>query len=147
MIGSTNYLERLDPGISKRPSRFDRKYLFPKPNYEERIQYAEYWRHKLAKAKHEDASEVAEDDLVDLGEVDIEFPKELSPEIARITDKFSFAFLNEAFVATLLSLAAQDPPSDDASLRKAKDDGKDRFEHLIFWQEFKKQVKNLREEL
>jgi len=28
MIGSTNHLERLDPGISKRPSRFDRKYHY-----------------------------------------------------------------------------------------------------------------------
>lgn len=25
MIGSTNHLDRLDPGIAKRPSRFDRK--------------------------------------------------------------------------------------------------------------------------
>lgn len=32
MIASTNFLERLDPGITKRPSRFDRKYLFPLPN-------------------------------------------------------------------------------------------------------------------
>ena len=28
MVGSTNHLERLDPGIAKRPSRFDRKMLF-----------------------------------------------------------------------------------------------------------------------
>jgi SpoVK/Ycf46/Vps4 family AAA+-type ATPase len=25
IIGTTNYLDRLDPGLSKRPSRFDRK--------------------------------------------------------------------------------------------------------------------------
>lgn len=25
MVGSTNHLDRLDPGIAKRPSRFDRK--------------------------------------------------------------------------------------------------------------------------
>ena len=44
MIGSTNYLDRLDPGISKRPSRFDRKYHFALPGIAERVQYCEYWR-------------------------------------------------------------------------------------------------------
>jgi len=38
MIGSTNHLERLDPGIAKRPSRFDRKYFFDVPSRNERIQ-------------------------------------------------------------------------------------------------------------
>ena len=37
-------VERLDPGISKRPSRFDRKYLFDLPSLAERVQYCEYWR-------------------------------------------------------------------------------------------------------
>jgi AAA+ superfamily predicted ATPase len=32
MVASTNYLDRLDPGLTQRPSRFDRKYLFPLPN-------------------------------------------------------------------------------------------------------------------
>ena len=27
-----NEVERIDPGLAKRPSRFDRKYLFPLPN-------------------------------------------------------------------------------------------------------------------
>lgn len=35
IVGSTNFLDRLDPGLSKRPSRFDRKYLFPLPNEHE----------------------------------------------------------------------------------------------------------------
>jgi len=42
MIGSTNHLERLDPGIAKRPSRFDRKYLFDVPTREERIQVSPF---------------------------------------------------------------------------------------------------------
>lgn len=42
MIGSTNHLERLDPGLAKRPSRFDRKYFFDNPNEKERELYAEY---------------------------------------------------------------------------------------------------------
>lgn len=32
MVASTNHLDRLDPGIINRPSRFDRKYLFPLPS-------------------------------------------------------------------------------------------------------------------
>lgn len=32
MVASTNHLDRLDPGITKRPSRFDRKYLFSLPS-------------------------------------------------------------------------------------------------------------------
>ncbi len=64
MVGSTNYcvftpqrtsewlaaltrvsaVDRLDAGISKRPSRFDRKYHFALPATPERIQYCEYWR-------------------------------------------------------------------------------------------------------
>ena len=40
MIGSTNHLDRLDPAISKRPSRFDRKYHFKLPAAEERASYA-----------------------------------------------------------------------------------------------------------
>ena len=39
MIATTNHLDKLDPGLSKRPSRFDRKYLFPLPNKSERAQY------------------------------------------------------------------------------------------------------------
>ena len=65
MIGSTNYcmanekmcsrskirswadegiVDKLDAGISKRPSRFDRKYHFALPAMSERIKYSEYWR-------------------------------------------------------------------------------------------------------
>ncbi|CAE6440785.1 unnamed protein product [Rhizoctonia solani] len=32
IIGTTNHFERLDPGLSDRPSRFDRKYTFALPN-------------------------------------------------------------------------------------------------------------------
>lgn len=39
MIATTNHLDELDPGLSKRPSRFDRKYLFPLPDKGERAQY------------------------------------------------------------------------------------------------------------
>src|ERR1700710_322743 len=74
MIGSTNHLERLDPGIAKRPSRFDRKYLFEDPSWMERVLYSEYWRNKL---RNNDK---------------IDFPKEMSTKVADITKGFSFAY-------------------------------------------------------
>lgn len=87
MVGSTNHLERLDPGISKRPSRFDRKYLFPDPDMKQRVQYCKFWQKKLKDNK------------------DIEFPDKLLSPIADLTDGFSFAYMQEAFVSTLLKIA------------------------------------------
>ncbi|KAM0717311.1 hypothetical protein Q7P37_007163 [Cladosporium fusiforme] len=89
MLGSTNHLDRLDPGISKRPSRFDRKYLFPNPNRSQREAYAGYWQGKLRSNK------------------DIKFPDELCNAMAGITDGFSFAYIQEAMVASLLAIAAR----------------------------------------
>jgi transitional endoplasmic reticulum ATPase len=87
MIGSTNHLNSLDPAISKRPSRFDRKYQFKVPSFAEREAYANYWKNKLAK------------------NASVEFPVDLSPIIATLTDGFSFAYLKELFVMTLLLIA------------------------------------------
>ena len=84
MIGSTNHLEKLDPAISKRPSRFDRKYHFQLPAEAERAAYCEYWRGQLAKNPT------------------IDFPSSLSPAIAKLTDGFSFAYLKELFITALL---------------------------------------------
>ncbi|KAF1834203.1 ATP-dependent Zn protease [Decorospora gaudefroyi] len=89
MVGSTNHLDRLDPGIAKRPSRFDRKYYFPDPSYGQRVQYAKFWQGKLKDNK------------------EVDFPDELCEKIAEITSKFSFAYMQEAFVATLLAMAAR----------------------------------------
>lgn len=94
VIGTTNHFERLDPGISTRPSRFDRKlwvrYLsrlvivlnmfsseFKDPDRDERVLYVQYWQNKLKSNK------------------DIDFPDRLVQEVADLTDKFSFAYLKE----------------------------------------------------
>jgi SpoVK/Ycf46/Vps4 family AAA+-type ATPase len=122
MIGSTNHLERLDPGIAKRPSRFDRKYFFDVPNRDERIQYSEYWRHKLRNNKK------------------IDFPGEMSEKIADITRDFSFAYMKEAFVAALLVIVAK---KESSASRRRKDD----MSLNIFWNELRKQVANLRHEM
>ncbi|KAF2440471.1 P-loop containing nucleoside triphosphate hydrolase protein [Karstenula rhodostoma CBS 690.94] len=141
MVGSTNHLDRLDPGISKRPSRFDRKYYFPDPDYDQRVQYAKYWQGKL---KDNDT---------------VKFPDDLCPAIAKITDKFSFAYMQEAFIASLLAIAARGKDDDDAQ-HVAYDDemqalqralaqtlGHSNLEDLVLWKEIQKQVKILREEM
>ncbi|GAB7345333.1 hypothetical protein MBLNU457_3686t1 [Dothideomycetes sp. NU457] len=125
MIASTNYLDRLDPGLSKRPSRFDRKYLFPLPNEHERTLYAEFWRRKLEQRGNR-----------------VEFPKRLCPAMASITDGFSFAFLQEAFVATLLVIARSEE-------LEAADSGRDDddLDHFELWRIFKEQVRDLRRDM
>jgi len=102
MVGSTNHLDRLDPGIAKRPSRFDRKYYFPNPDYDQRVQYAKFWQGKLKDNK------------------DLDFPDELCEKIAEITPKFSFAYMQEAFVASLLAIAARGGKSVEEADREAE---------------------------
>ncbi|KAF2735537.1 P-loop containing nucleoside triphosphate hydrolase protein [Polyplosphaeria fusca] len=156
MVGSTNHLERLDPGIAKRPSRFDRKYFFPNPSFDERVKYAEFWQRKLRDNE------------------DVEFPDRLCKAVARITDKFSFAYMQEAFVASLLAIAIRNGDDNALGSRWAgphdllayedqlarihtstaawlrgggeDDDDKD-LDKLVLWRELKKQVKILREEM
>lgn len=89
IICTTNHVEKLDGAITNRPSRFDRKYNFPLPNKDERVQYAEYWRGKLSSRK------------------DIDFTKEFVDTIADMTERFSFAHLKEAFVSTLVIIATK----------------------------------------
>lgn len=141
MVGSTNHLDRLDPGISKRPSRFDRKYYFSDPNYDQRLQYAKYWQRKL------------EDNET------VEFPDDLCPAIAKITEDFSFAYMQEAFVASLLAIAARGsehsshaeptPHPELQALHTALMEtmGRANLDHLILWREMQKQVKILRDEM
>ncbi|KAF7189765.1 putative ATPase YjoB [Pseudocercospora fuligena] len=162
MIGSTNHLDRLDPGLAKRPSRFDRKYLFDNPNEKERGMYMQYWQKKLADNK------------------DLDFPDKLCPAVAKITKDFSFAYLQEAMVAALLAIArdqdsfsertclecleAHERPSTGSSCdresarpfrglydfvwdtRRIDEEDPD-LDNYILWREIKKQVRILREEL
>lgn len=87
MIGSANHLDKLDPAISKRPSRFDRKYHFNLPGEAERAAYCRFWRNKLAGG-----------DFVD-------FQDEVCELIAKLTEGFSFAYMKELFVIVLLTIA------------------------------------------
>jgi len=87
IVGTTNHFDMLDPALSGRPSRFDRKFLFDDPDLGERAQYAKYWQEKL----HSNKS--------------VAFPEHLVTDIAGMTDRFSFAYLKEAFVSSLVLLA------------------------------------------
>ena len=132
MVASTNHLDKLDAGLSSRPSRFDRKYLFPLPSEEERELYCQYWRKKLKARK-----------------VDVEFPKKICPAVAVITDEFSFAYIQEAFVATLLAIALKR----SESIREYADNfegghrGDKDLNDYELWREIKKTVKALRDDM
>lgn len=150
MVGSTNHLNRLDPGISvsscrlltteniapltlmqQRPSRFDRKYLFDNPNKKERTMYCQFWQTKLKDNK------------------EIEFPDKLCVAIADITHDFSFAYMQEAFVAALLAIAQskKDRPDglDDGWVDVLEgDDGEGDLDGNVLWDEIQKQVEILR---
>ncbi|MCP2729525.1 AAA family ATPase [Limnofasciculus baicalensis] len=81
-LATTNHPERLDPAIIDRPSRFDRKYHFELPSITERVAYIELWNHNL----NEDMG---------LSEAGIH-------HIAQITDGFSFAYLKELFLSSMV---------------------------------------------
>ena len=130
MVASTNHLDQLDPGLSSRPSRFDRKYLFPIPSEAERIMYCDYWREKL---RNEPQSEPP-----------VKFPKKLSPAIAGITQDFSFAYLKEAFVATLLAIAND---KSEKQIRGREDDEGGDLDDYELWREMKTQVRLLKEDM
>lgn len=126
VVASTNFLDRLDPGLSKRPSRFDRTYIFPLPNEHERTLYCEYWRQKLSSKPN------------------IKFPQKLCPAMAHVTPGFSFAFMQECFVATLLILAREEIslPTEMGRLRFSGD-----LDDYVLWRVFKQQADMLRKQI
>ncbi len=144
MVASTNHLDKLDAGLSSRPSRFDRKYLFPLPAEEERKIYCMYWRNRLVQKK-----------------VDIEFPVKICGAAALITDGFSFAYLQEAFVATLLAIAGRRSEVFDEDVNDlvgggdedvndmvgGGDDGDRDLDDYELWREMKKTIKMLRDDM
>ncbi|KAK5143630.1 hypothetical protein LTR04_001832 [Oleoguttula sp. CCFEE 6159] len=94
----------------------------------ERTLYAEFWRNKLK------------------GKRFIAFPEKLCGAIAGITQGFSFAYMQEAFVATLLVIARRhvDTRGDKARDGGGDDDDLDDYE---FWRIMKEQVKILRSDM
>ncbi len=82
VIATTNHAERIDAAILDRPSRFDRKYEFLVPGVEDRARFLELWKKKLAGTVPWDGRNI--------------------PELAAATEGFSFAYLKELMVSSLL---------------------------------------------
>ena len=138
LIGSTNYLGKLEPSITQRPSRFDRKYPFELPAHAERKRYAEYWRSKLLKNER------------------VEFPEGLATVIADQTDGFSFAYLKETFVASLLSILAAKRRGANEPEGLAESEGKtnghmegkeDPFATVLLWRVVQKQMQSMKAQM
>lgn len=81
-IATTNHPERLDSAISDRPSRFDRKYHFELPDIEAREAYIALWNQKLKTA--------------------MQLSEEAINHIVTLTDGFSFAYLKELFLSSMI---------------------------------------------
>lgn len=110
---------------------------------DQRTQYCEFWRAKLADNK------------------DVEFPQKLCPAIAAITDDFSFAYMQEAFVASLLTIAHDEDDGEDEQAQNVEEDmvvlskrgndsdksGDDDLEKLVLWRTIREQIKILRDEM
>lgn len=82
ILATTNHPEKLDPAILDRPSRFDRKYHFNLPALAERTQYITLWNASLHDQMH-----LSEQTIVALAEV---------------TQDFSFAYLKELFLSSIM---------------------------------------------
>lgn len=81
-IASTNHPERLDPAIRDRPSRFDRKYHFELPDNSVRQAYITLWNDQLKTA--------------------MRLSQEAVSQIVVMTDGFSFAYLKELFLSSMI---------------------------------------------
>lgn len=97
-LATTNHPERLDPAILERPSRFDRKYTFALPGPLERERYIRAWNDRL-----DPAMRIAAD---------------AQRELVAGTDGFSFAYLKELFLSSMLRwMKAREPDTMAAILR------------------------------
>jgi hypothetical protein len=98
VIATTNHPEKLDPAILERPSRFDRKYTFALPAPEEREAYIAHWNAAL--------------------EPDLRLSTPGLTEIVTLTEGFSFAYLKELFVSSMMRwIATPQAGQMDAAMR------------------------------
>jgi AAA+ superfamily predicted ATPase len=86
-LATTNHPDRLDPAIVDRPSRFDRKYHFELPGHAERLAYMKLWNGPRDRAMRLSAKELQ--------------------ALADATDGFSFAYVKELFVSSMVRWMAK----------------------------------------
>ena len=82
VLATTNHPDKLDSSILDRPSRFDRKYHFPLPADAERLAFLNKWRSDLQSEQQVSEKGVA--------------------RVVSATEGFSFAYLKELFVASMV---------------------------------------------
>ena len=87
VVATTNYPEKLDPAILDRPSRFDRKYTFDLPGPGERATYVSLWNNQL--------------------QPEMRLSDEAAENIAQGTEGFSFAYLKELFLSSMMQWMAE----------------------------------------
>lgn len=89
VLATTNHPERLDPAILERPSRFDRKYHFPLPAAEHRAVFLGRWTERL--------------------DAHLKLTPGQLASLVEHTDGFSFAYLKELCLASVLRWMKQRP--------------------------------------
>jgi len=82
VLATTNHPAKLDASILDRPSRFDRKYHFNLPADAERLAYINKWNGEL--------------------QTDLQVSEKGAVEVVSATEGFSFAYLKELFVASMV---------------------------------------------
>lgn len=86
VLATTNHPEKLDAAILDRPSRFDRKYYFTLPADSERLEYMRKWSNEL--------------------QPEMRMTKAVAIEVVGRTAGFSFAYLKELLVASMMQWVA-----------------------------------------
>ena len=87
VLATTNYPDRLDAAILDRPSRFDRKYYFDLPAETERYAYISAWNREL--------------------QPELRLSKAVAVQVVERTGAFSFAYLKELFLSSMMQWMAQ----------------------------------------
>jgi len=87
VLATTNHPEKLDPAILDRPSRFDRKYYFNLPAAPERLAFIASWNQSQ--------------------EPELRLHESSLPALVEATDGFSFAYLKELFLSSMMQWIAE----------------------------------------
>ncbi len=86
VLATTNHPGKLDPAIVDRPSRFDRKFYFHLPAEGQRSQYIKVWNMRL--------------------QPELRLSEAVLQDLVHRTQSFSFAYLKELFVSSLMQWMA-----------------------------------------
>src|SRR5205814_921195 len=85
-VASANDPAKLDPALVNRPSRFDRRYLFALPELQERHRYLHFFTSSL--------------------DTNLQLSDEDAGSVAAQTEGFSFAYLKELVLSSMMSWMA-----------------------------------------